>query len=216
MELLAALWDLAVRLDVHLATFVAQHGAWVYALLFTIVFCETGLVVTPFLPGDSLLFVAGAIAAAGGMDITALMAVLVAAALCGDNVNYWFGRWLGPRVFHYEGSRWLNRKHLERTHAFYERHGGKTIIIARFVPIVRTYVPFVAGVGAMPYARYLAFCVVGALVWVVSLCLLGYWFGNLPVVRENLLVVILAIIALSVSPGFFAWMRARRAAPRPS
>ncbi len=214
MELLAALWDLAVRLDVHLATFVAQHGAWVYALLFTIVFCETGLVVTPFLPGDSLLFVAGAIAAAGGMDITALMAVLVAAALCGDNVNYWFGRWLGPRVFHYEGSRWLNRKHLERTHAFYERHGGKTIIIARFVPIVRTYVPFVAGVGAMPYARYLAFCVVGALVWVVSLCLLGYWFGNLPVVRENLLVVILAIIALSVSPGFFAWMRARRAAPR--
>ncbi len=216
MELLAALWDLAVRLDVHLATFVAQHGAWVYALLFTIVFCETGLVVTPFLPGDSLLFVAGAIAAAGGMDITALMAVLVAAALCGDNVNYWFGRWLGPRVFHYEGSRWLNRKHLERTHAFYERHGGKTIIIARFVPIVRTYVPFVAGVGAMPYARYLAFCVVGALVWVVSLCLLGYWFGNLPVVRENLLVVILVIIALSVSPGFFAWMRARRAAPRPS
>ncbi len=216
MELLAALWDLAVRLDVHLATFVAQHGAWVYALLFTIVFCETGLVVTPFLPGDSLLFVAGAIAAAGGMDITALMAVLVAAALCGDNVNYWFGRWLGPRVFHYEGSRWLNRKHLERTHAFYERHGGKTIIIARFVPIVRTYVPFVAGVGAMPYARYLAFCVVGALVWVVSLCLLGYWFGNLPVVRENLLVVILVIIALSVSPGFFAWLRARRAAPRPS
>lgn len=212
MELLAALWDLAVRLDVHLATFVAQHGAWVYALLFTIVFCETGLVVTPFLPGDSLLFVAGAIAAAGGMDITALMAVLVAAALCGDNVNYWFGRWLGPRVFHYEGSRWLNRKHLERTHAFYERHGGKTIIIARFVPIVRTYVPFVAGVGAMPYARYLAFCVVGALVWVVSLCLLGYWFGNLPVVRENLLVAILIIIALSVSPGFFAWLRARRAA----
>lgn len=214
MELLATLWDFAVRLDVHLAAFVAQYGAWVYALLFAIVFCETGLVVTPFLPGDSLLFVAGTIAAAGGMDITVLMAVLVVAALSGDNVNYWFGRWLGPRVFHYENSRWLNRRHLERTHAFYERHGGKTIIIARFVPIVRTYVPFVAGVGAMPYLRYLAFCVVGALTWVVSLSLLGYWFGNLPLVRENLLAVILAIIALSVSPGLFAWLRARRA-PRP-
>ena len=214
MELLATLWDLAVRLDTHLATFVAQHGAWVYGLLFAIVFCETGLVVTPFLPGDSLLFVAGAIAAAGGMDIIALMAVLVAAALTGDNVNYWFGRWLGPRVFHYEGSRWLNRRHLERTHAFYERHGGKTIIIARFVPIVRTYVPFVAGVGAMSYPRYLAFCVVGALAWVVSLSLLGYWFGNLPLVRENLLAAILAIVALSVSPGYIAWLRARRA-PRP-
>ena len=214
MELLATLWDLAVRLDTHLATFVAQHGAWVYGLLFAIVFCETGLVVTPFLPGDSLLFVAGAIAAAGGMDIIALMAVLVAAALTGDNVNYWFGRWLGPRVFHYEGSRWLNRRHLERTHAFYERHGGKTIIIARFVPIVRTYVPFVAGVGAMSYPRYLAFCAVGALAWVVSLSLLGYWFGNLPLVRENLLAAILAIVALSVSPGYIAWLRARRA-PRP-
>jgi membrane-associated protein len=200
VELLAILWDLAVHLDQHLATFVARHGAWVYALLFAIVFCETGLVVTPFLPGDSLLFVAGAIAAAGGMNITALMVVLIAAALTGDN--------------HYESSRWLNRKHLERTHAFYERHGGKTIIIARFVPIVRTYVPFVAGVGAMPYLRYLAFCIVGALTWVVSLSLLGYWFGNLPLVRENLLAVILVIIALSVSPGFFAWLRARRA-PRP-
>jgi len=214
VELLATLWDLAVHLDLHLASFVAEHGAWVYALLFVIVFCETGLVVTPFLPGDSLLFVAGAIAAAGGMDIATLTAVLVGAALAGDNVNYWFGRWLGPRVFHTEGSRWLNRRYLERTHAFYERHGGKTIIIARFVPIVRTYVPFVAGVGAMPYLRYLAFCVVGALVWVVSLSLLGYWFGNLPLVRENLVAVILAIIALSVSPGFFAWLRARRA-PRP-
>lgn len=215
MELLAALWDLAVRLDVHLATFVAQHGAWVYALLFTIVFCETGLVVTPFLPGDSLLFVAGAIAAAGGMDITALMAVLVAAALCGDNVNYWFGRWLGPRVFHYEGSRWLNRKHLERTHAFYERHGGKTIIIARFVPIVRTYVPFVAGIGSMPYVRFLAFSVAGALLWVVSLSLAGYWFGNIPLVKDNLAAVIMVIIVLSLMPIAVEFLRAqrRRAAP---
>ena len=137
VELLAALWDLAVHLDAHLGKFVAEHGAWVYALLFVIVFCETGLVVTPFLPGDSLLFVAGTIAAAGGMDVATVMAVLVAAALCGDNVNYWIGRWAGPRMFHYRESRWLNPRHLERTHAFYARHGGKTVVIARFVPIVR-------------------------------------------------------------------------------
>src|SRR3972149_1109856 len=179
MELLASLWDLAVNLDQHLAAFVAQHGAWVYGLLFLIVFCETGLVVTPFLPGDSLLFVAGTIAAAGGMDIAVVMATLVAAALSGDNVNYWIGRWAGPKMFHYERSRWFNPTHLARAHAFYERHGGKTIVIARFVPIVRTYVPFVGGVGSMPYLRYLGFCVLGA---------------------------------LAVSPGFFAWLRARRQA----
>jgi membrane-associated protein len=205
MELLGTLWDLVVHLDTHLESFVAQHGAWVYALLFAIVFCETGLVVTPFLPGDSLLFVAGAIAAAGGMDIAAVIAALAAAALCGDNVNYWVGRWLGSGVF----SKMLNPAHLRRTHAFYERHGGKTIILARFVPIVRTYAPFVAGIGAMPYLRYLGFCVIGALVWVVSLCELGYWFGNLPMVKKNLTLAILAIVLLSVSPGIAAWLRSR-------
>jgi len=207
MEIVAALWDLALHLDRHLAAFVAQHGVWVYALLFVIVFCETGLVVTPFLPGDSLLFVVGALAAAGGMDLRTVMAVLILAALCGDNVNYWIGRWVGPRIFQSRESRWLNPKHLERTHAFYERHGGKTIVIARFVPIVRTYVPFVAGLGAMPYLRFLAFSVVGALLWVVSLCLAGYFFGNLPIVRDNLTVVILAIVLLSISPGIVAWLR---------
>jgi membrane-associated protein len=212
MELLASLWDLAVHLDQHLAVFVAQHGAWVYGLLFLIVFCETGLVVTPFLPGDSLLFVAGTVAAAGGMDIATLMATLVAAALAGDNVNYWVGRWAGPKVFHYERSRWFNPRYLARAHAFYERHGGKTIVLARFVPIVRTYVPFVAGVGTMPYLRYLGFCVLGALAWVVSLSLAGYWFGNQPVVKNNLTAVILLIVAVSVSPGLFAWLRARRQA----
>ncbi len=211
MELLAWLWDLAVHLDRHLAAFVAQHGAWVYVLLFVIVFCETGLVVTPFLPGDSLLFVTGALAAAGGMDIGGVMALLIAAALCGDNVNYWIGRWAGPRVFHHKNSRWFNPKHLARAHAFYERHGGKTIVLARFVPIVRTYVPFVAGIGAMPYLRYLAFCILGALAWVLSLCLAGYWFGNVPAVKENLTLVIAAIVLLSVSPGILAWLRARRA-----
>jgi membrane-associated protein len=213
MEMLAWFWDLVVRLDVHLADFVRQHGVWVYGLLFAIVFCETGLVVTPFLPGDSLLFVAGAVAAAGDMNIAALMVTLVAAALCGDNVNYGVGRWIGPRVFHFERSRWFNPAHLRRANAFYERHGGKTIILARFVPIVRTYVPFVAGVGAMPYARYLSFCVIGALVWVVSLCLLGYWFGNQPIVKNNLTVVILLIVALSVSPGLLAWLRSRTRVP---
>ena len=209
MELLGALWDLVVHLDAHLEGFVAQHGAWVYALLFAIVFCETGLVVTPFLPGDSLLFVAGAVAAAGRMDLPAVMAALLAAALCGDNVNYWIGRLLGPRVFQRGDSRWLNPAHLRRAHDFYERHGGKTIILARFVPVVRTYAPFVAGVGAMPYLRYLAFCVAGALLWVVSLCQAGYWFGNIEVVRKNLTAAILVVVLLSISPGLVAWLRSR-------
>ena len=215
MELVATLWDFVVRLDVHLAAFIAQHGVWVYALLFVIVFCETGLVVTPFLPGDSLLFVVGTLAAAGGMDIALVMALLVAAALSGDNVNYWIGRWAGPKVFRAEDSRWFNRRHLERTHAFYERHGGKAIIIARFVPIVRTYVPFVAGIGAMPYARFLAFSIAGALLWVMSLSLAGYWFGNIPAVQENLAAVIVVIVALSLTPIVLEFLRAhvRRAAP---
>jgi membrane-associated protein len=205
MELVAWAWDLAVHLDAHLATFVAEHGVWVYALLFAIVFCETGLVVTPFLPGDSLLFVVGTLAAAGGMDIGLVMAVLVAAALSGDNVNYWIGRWAGLKIF----GRWVNPSYLQRTHEFYERHGGKTIIIARFMPIVRTYVPFVAGLGTMPYARYLAFCVAGALLWVGSLCLAGYFFGNIPAVKSNLTVVIIGIVLLSVAPGVLAWLRER-------
>jgi len=209
MELLAAAWEIAVHLDVHLAEFVAAHGAWVYALLFTIVFIETGLVVWPFLPGDSLLFVTGALAAAGGMDLATVMAVLVAAALTGDNVNYVIGRWIGPRIFHYEKSRWFNPGHLARAHAFYELHGGKTIILARFLPIVRTYVPFVAGIGRMPYARYIGFCVAGALAWVVSLCTVGYFFGNLPVVKNNLSAVIVLIVLVSVSPALFAWLKAR-------
>jgi membrane-associated protein len=205
MELLSLFWDLVMHLDQHLESFVAQHGAWVYALLFAIVFCETGLVVTPFLPGDSLLFVAGAIAAVGGMDIVAVCAILVAAALCGDNVNYWLGRWLGKNFF----SRFINPVHLQRTHAFYERHGGKTIILARFMPIVRTYAPFVAGIGAMPYLRYLAYCVAGALLWVVSLCAVGYFFGNIPAVKNNLSVVIIVIVLLSISPALVAYVKSR-------
>ena len=210
MELVAALWDFVVHLDAHLAEFVAAHGAWVYALLFAIVFTETGVVVMPFLPGDSLLFVVGALAAAGGMDITTVMTVLVAAALTGDNANYWIGRWAGPKVFRAQDSRWFSRKYLDRTHAFYERHGGKAIIIARFVPIVRTYVPFVAGIGTMSYARFLGFSVVGALLWVVSLCQAGYWFGNIPLVKDNLGVVIVIIVAISLTPIAVEFLRARR------
>lgn len=208
MELLAWFWDLVVHLDVRLAEFVRLYGVWVYALLFAIVFCETGLVVTPFLPGDSLLFVVGALAAVGNMDLFLVMAVLVIAALCGDNVNYWVGRWFGTRLL----SKWINPVHLQHTHDFYARHGGKTIIIARFMPIVRTYVPFVAGLGSMAYGRYLAFCVAGALLWVGSLCTAGYFFGNIPAVKSNLTVVILAIVLLSISPGMIAWLRARSAA----
>jgi membrane-associated protein len=207
MELLAWAWDLAVHLDVRLAEFVQLHGAWVYALLFLIVFCETGLVVTPFLPGDSLLFVVGALAAVGDMNLFAVMGVLVAAALCGDNVNYWVGRWFGKKLL----VKWINPAHLQRTHDFYERHGGKTIIIARFMPIVRTYVPFVAGLGAMPYGRYLAFCVAGALLWVGSICTVGYFFGNIPAVKSNLTAVILVIVLLSIAPGVIAWLKSRSA-----
>jgi membrane-associated protein len=208
MELLAWFWDLVVHLDVRLAEFVQLYGVWVYALLFAIVFCETGLVVTPFLPGDSLLFVVGALAAVGNMDLFLVMAVLIIAALCGDNVNYWVGRWFGTKLL----SKWINPVHLQHTHNFYARHGGKTIIIARFMPIVRTYVPFVAGLGAMAYGRYLAFCVAGALLWVGSLCTAGYFFGNIPAVKSNLTVVIVAIVLLSISPGLIAWLRARTAA----
>lgn len=214
MELIAQLIDILLHLDRYLGTFVRDYGTWVYLLLFLIVFAETGLVVTPFLPGDSLLFVAGTLAAAGGMDVGWLCAVLIAAAVLGDTVNYWVGDWFGPKLFHDPNARLLKREHLERTHRFYERHGGKTIIIARFMPIVRTYVPFVAGLGAMPYPRYIGFCVAGALLWVVSLCGAGYFFGNIPVVKNNLTIVILVIVLLSISPGIIAWVKAR-SVPRP-
>ena len=209
MELLATFIDVVLHLDRHLQALVAQYGAWVYLILFVIVFCETGLVVTPFLPGDSLLFVAGTVAAAGGMDVHLLVALLIVAAILGDTVNYWIGNYLGPRVFHYQDSRWLNRKHLERAHAFYERHGGKTIVIARFVPIIRTYAPFVAGIGAMSYARFVAYNVGGAVLWVASLAYAGYFFGNLPIIKNNLTLVIIGIIILSIMPGVIEYLRHR-------
>jgi membrane-associated protein len=210
MEHLAPLLELLLHLDQHLTVFLQQHGAWIYVLLFMIVFAETGLVVTPFLPGDSLLFVAGALAAAGGMDIRFLAVLLTAAAVTGDNVNYWFGRYVGPRVFSSEDSALFNRRYLDMTRAFYDRHGGKTIVIARFLPILRTFAPFVAGIGHMPYGRFLAFSAGGGIFWVSSLTLLGYFFGNLPVVKQNLSIAILLIILASITPGIVAFLRHRR------
>jgi membrane-associated protein len=210
MELLLQFWDLLVHLDRHLAELVAQYGVWIYAILFVIVFCETGLVVTPFLPGDSLLFVAGTIWAASGMDVHLLVVILLIAAIVGDSVNYSIGRWIGPRAFHFEQSRFFNRHALDRTHAFYERHGGKTIIIARFVPLVRTFAPFVAGIGEMHYPRFFAFNVIGAVLWVVLLVYAGYFFGNIPVIKNNLTAVIFGIIGLSLLPIAVEWLRARR------
>ncbi|MBY0268387.1 MAG: DedA family protein [Burkholderiales bacterium] len=209
MELLAPLIDLILHLDDHLQALVVNYGAWVYLILFLIVFCETGLVVTPFLPGDSLLFVAGAIAAAGGMNIHLLVILLIIAAVLGDAVNYSIGHYIGPRVLRDRNSRWLNPKHLERAHVFYERHGGKTIIIARFVPVVRTYAPFVAGAASMPYPRFALYNITGALLWVVSLGYAGYFFGNIPVIKDNLTLVIITIIILSILPGVVEYLRHR-------
>ena len=204
MEFIAQFVDIVLHLDKYLAVLLAEYGTWVYAILFMIVFCETGLVVTPFLPGDSLLFVAGTLAATVGpevgFDIWILIAVLMAAAVLGDNTNYWIGRWVGPRVFHWESSRFFNRAAFDKTHAFYERHGGKTMVVARFLPLVRTFAPFVAGVGAMDYRRYFAFDLLGAVLWVFSMTLGGYWFGNIPIIRQNLSLLVVGIIGLSLVP----------------
>ena len=213
MELLLYFLDLVVHLDRHLADLLQEYGPWIYLLLFMIIFCETGLVVTPFLPGDSLLFVAGALAAAGGMDVHLLALLLVLAAVLGNTVNYSIGYFLGPKVFHWEQSRFFNRKALDRTHAFYEKHGGKTIVITRFVPILRTFAPFVAGIARMTYLRFTAYNVAGALAWVLSLVYSGYWFGNVPWVKQNLSWVILGIIALSLMPLAIAYLRHRGVKP---
>lgn len=209
MELFAFAWDLLVHLDRHLADVIRAYGAWVYLILFLVIFCETGLVVTPLLPGDSLLFVAGGLAALGGMNVHLLVALLVAAAILGDAVNYAIGRYLGRRLFTNRSSRLLNPAHLDKAHAFYERHGGMAVVIARFVPIVRTYVPFVAGMAEMSYPKFAFYNVSGAILWVVSLCYAGYFFGNLPWVRANLTLIIFGIIGVSLLPLVFAWMKSR-------
>ncbi len=214
MELLHWFVDFFLHLDRHLAEVIQAYGTWTYALLFAIVFLETGLVVTPLLPGDSLLFAAGSFAALGALDPWLLFLLLSAAAILGDTVNYGIGHYLGPKVFHFPRSRFFNPDHLRQTHEFYEKYGGKTIIIARFVPIVRTFAPFVAGIGAMSYARFIAYNVIGGLLW-VALCLgAGYFFGNLPFVKQNFSVVILAIVFISVLPAVVEVLKQRAQARR--
>ena len=207
MELLASFADIVLHLDRHLQWLVANYGPWIYAILFAIVFCETGLVVTPFLPGDSLLFAVGALAARpDGLNIWILLSTLTVAAILGDSVNYWIGKMFGnklPQKF----PRLIKPQHLQKTHDFYERYGGKTIIIARFVPIIRTFAPFVAGVGHMRYPRFLFFSFTGSIAWVGSLAYAGYYFGNVPMVRENLTLVILAIVLISIMPGIIEYLR---------
>ena len=203
--------DIVLHLDVHLLEWVEAYGAWIYAILFAIIFSETGFVVTPFLPGDSLLFVAGAIAASGAMNVHLVAVVLIAAAVLGNSVNYAIGRWLGKRFFTDSGSRWLNPKHLEKAHAFYERHGGKAVVISRFLPIVRTYIPFVAGMAAMDARQYTAYNVAGGVLWVGSLLYAGFFFGNIAWVKGNLTVIIIGIVVVSLLPLVFAYAKSRLA-----
>jgi membrane-associated protein len=211
--------DLFLHFDVHLAEFVANYGTLVYGLLFAIVFAETGLVVTPFLPGDSLLFATGALAATGALDIRLVVVLLLVAAVAGDAVNYSVGRYLGPRVFsasEHAGllQRMLNREHLDRAHAFFEHHGGKAVVIARFVPIVRTFVPFVAGAGAMQYSSFAFYNVVGALLWVGGCVGAGYAFGHVPIIKENFGLVALGIVGVSLLPVVFEWLKHRKKGQR--
>ena len=212
MDILLSFIDILLHLDKYIVGLVDTYGVWIYLILFFVIFAETGFVVTPFLPGDSLLFVAGAVAALGGMDIVWLNVLLLLAAVLGNSVNFAIGRYLGPKVFQWENSRFFNRDALIKTHAFYEKHGGKTLVISRFLPIFRTFAPFVAGIGAMNLVRFTVFNVIGAVAWIVSLTLAGYWFGNLPWIKQNLTLVILAIIGLSLLPVVIGAINARRSA----
>ncbi len=210
MELIKTFFDIFMHLDKHLGSVIQAYGVWTYLILFLIIFCETGLVITPILPGDSLLFAAGAFAAIGALDAGLLFLLLSVAAVAGDTVNYTVGNYLGPKIFHHEKVRFLNREYLDRTHRFYEKHGGKTIIIARFMPIIRTFAPFVAGIGSMTYMRFISYNVVGGLIWIATFIFGGYFFGNIPLVKRNFTLVILVIIFLSILPGIIEFFRQRQ------
>jgi membrane-associated protein len=209
MDLLHQAVDFVLHLDRHLAEIIRDYGTWTYLLLFLIVFCETGLVVTPFLPGDSLLFTAGTFAGLGHLEVSLVLLLMGAAAIAGDTVNYWLGHLVGPRAFESGRIRFLNRRHLQRTHEFFERYGGKTIVIARFVPIIRTFAPFVAGVGSMTYGRFLLYNVAGGIAWVTICVMAGYLFGNIPVVQQNFTLVVLGIIFVSILPALIEVLRHR-------
>lgn len=210
MDLLLTFIDIFIHLDRHLIWLIQHFGVWVYLIVFLVVFCETGLVVTPLLPGDSLLFGLGALAAIGDLNVAWLFILLSTAAIAGDTVNYFIGKYVGPKVFQQETSRFFKKEYLERTHQFYEKYGGKTIVIARFMPIIRTFAPFVAGIGAMTYSKFIIYNVLGGIAWVAIFIFGGYYFGNLPMVKNNFTLVIMAIIIISVMPGVIEYFRQRR------
>jgi membrane-associated protein len=211
MEIITFLIDFILHMDEHLATIIADYGTWTYAILFLIIFLETGFVVTPFLPGDSLLFAAGSFAALGSLSPWVLFGLLSVAAVIGDTVNYWIGNYIGDRAF--SGNiRWLKKDYMDKTHAFYEKHGGKTIILARFVPIIRTFAPFIAGVGSMTYGKFISYNVIGGIIWVAIFTFMGFFFGNLPFVQNNFELVIFAIIFISLLPPVFEYFKARKEA----
>jgi len=209
MEFITSFFDIVLHLDTHLLALVQDYGVWVYAILFLIIFSETGLVVAPFLPGDSLLFVIGALCGMGSLQLEVAMPLLILAAFMGDNTNYWIGRLLGLRLLERAGSRLIKHEHLEKTHAFYERHGGKTVIFARFLPIIRTFAPFVAGIGTMNYRHYVMYSIIGGVAWIGSLTLAGYFFGNIPVIKNNLTLMILVIVFISFVPAMIQFVRHR-------
>ena len=209
MDIIKTFLDILLHLDKHLDLIIRSYGTLTYLILFLIIFCETGLVVAPILPGDSLLFAAGTFAALGSLDVTSLIVALCIAAVAGDTVNYWIGHLLGPKVFTRESSRLLNRDYLDRTHQFYEKYGGKTIIIARFVPIIRTFAPFVAGIGSMTYMHFIIYNIAGGVLWILMFVLGGYFFGNIPLVKGNFTIVIGAIIIISIMPGVIEYLRQR-------
>lgn len=210
MNWIFKLIDFILHLDKYINILIQDFGVWTYLILFLIIFCETGLVVTPFLPGDSLLFAAGAFAARGSLDLLSLFVILSAAAVIGDTVNYWIGHFVGPKVFQKENVRFLKKEYLDRTHQFYEKYGGETIIIARFIPIIRTFAPFVAGIGKMTYWKFISYNIIGGIGWVAIFLFGGYFFGNIPFVKKHFTIIIFAIIIISVIPGVIEFLRMRR------
>jgi membrane-associated protein len=212
MEMMVKFIDILLHLDKYIDVLIQNYGMWTYLIFFIIIFCETGLVVTPFLPGDSLLFVAGTFAAIGSLNLTWLVVLLTVAAILGDTINYWIGNYIGPKVFQMQNSRVFRKEYLDRTHQFYEKYGPITIVIGRFVPIIRTFAPFLAGVGSMTYGKFLTYNVVGGILWIASFTLGGYFFGNLPFVKKNFTLVIIVIIVISVMPTVIEYIRQRRQA----
>ncbi len=211
MEIITKLIDFIMHIDKHLADITSVYGAWAYLILFLIVFCETGLVVIPFLPGDSLLFVVGALSASGALDIKISIILLITAAIAGDTINYHIGKFIGQKAYGFKDGRFFKKEYLKKTSDFYEKHGGKTIIIARFIPIIRTFAPFVAGMGSMRYLKFISYNVIGGVLWVSLFTVAGFFFGNIPAVKSNFTLVIFAIIFISLLPGIIAYIKERRA-----